>query len=73
MILRLITLILSIIDQFLRGKEKAESATIARAETIKEVNNAINANVAKADAAVSNPEPAAVERMRARFDRSRRE
>lgn len=71
MILRLFTLIMSIIDQFLRSKEKAESVNLGRAETIKEVNNAINANIAKADAVSNAPDPASVERMRSRFDRSR--
>lgn len=69
--IRLITLILSIIDQIFRSKERSEAITLGKVESIKEVNDAINANVAAADAAVSNLDAARLDRMRSRFDRSR--
>jgi hypothetical protein len=43
-----------------------------RQETIKETNDAINEQIALGEAAISIPDPERTERLRDRFDRSRK-
>lgn len=70
--IRFLTLLLELIDRFFKEKDKAEVKQQGRQEAIKEIADEADRNVAAAEAAVSTPDPERDERLRSRFDRSKK-
>ena len=69
--IRFLTVLLGFASKLFSAWQQASWKRQGRQETIKEMNDALNEQVRKADEATANPDPNDVERMRARFDRSR--
>jgi hypothetical protein len=69
--IRFLTLLLELFHRFFQEKDKAEHKQEGRQEAVKEMNDALDAALQEAEAAVSTPDPERDERLRARFDRSR--
>lgn len=63
--------LLALIERFFAYLDKARWKQQGRQETIKEINDAINEQIALGEAAISIPDPERDERLRNRFDRSR--
>jgi hypothetical protein len=70
--IRFLTLLLELLHRFFESEDRAKAKLEGRQETLKEMNDALNAAWEEAEAAVSIPDPERDERLRARFDRSRR-
>lgn len=63
--------LLALIERFFAYLDKARWKQQGRQETIKEMNDAINRQIALGEAAIVIPDPERNERLRDRFDRSR--
>jgi hypothetical protein len=70
--MKFLTLLLSILDKLLGAWAESRWKRQGRQETIKEMNDAINRQIELGEAAVSVPDPERTERLRDRFDRSRK-
>ena len=69
--MKLLTLLLGILDKLLGAWAESRWKQQGRQETIKEMNEAINEQIALGEAAITIPDPERAERLRDRFDRSR--
>ena len=70
--MKLLTALLGIINKLLGLWGEYRWKQQGRQETIKEMNDAINRQIEMGDAAVNVPDPERDERLRDRFDRSRK-
>jgi hypothetical protein len=70
--MKLLTALLGIINKLLGAWGEHRWKRQGRQETIKEMSDAINRQIEMGDAAVSVPDPERDERLRDRFDRSRK-
>lgn len=70
--MKLLTALLGIINKLLGVWVEHRWKREGRQETIKEMNDAINRQIELGEAAVSVPDPERDERLRDRFDRSRK-
>lgn len=70
--MKLLTALLGIINKLLGAWGEYRWKREGRQETIKEMNDAINRQIELGEAAVSVPDPERDERLRNRFDRSRK-
>jgi hypothetical protein len=70
--MKLLTALLGIINKLLGAWGEYRWKRQGRQETIKEMNDAINRQIELGEAAVSLPDPERDERLRDRFDRSRK-
>ncbi|MFN3706513.1 MAG: hypothetical protein ACK4WM_11040 [Thermoflexales bacterium] len=70
--MRLLTFLLSLLDRLFRIWEEARLRQEGRERLQKEMDRASQQAVEKAERAVSVPDPERDERLRSRFDRSRR-
>ena len=69
--MKLLTALLGIINKLLGAWGEYRWKRQGRQETIKEMNETINEQIALGEAAVVIPDPVRDERLRNRFDRSR--
>lgn len=69
--MKLLTLLLSLADRFWSAWTENKLRQQGRQETIKEINDAINRQIAMGEAANNIPDVDRDERLRNRFDRSR--
>jgi hypothetical protein len=69
--MKFLTLLLSILDKLLGAWAESRWKRQGRQETIKEMNEVINEQIALGEAAIIIPDPERDERLRNRFDRSR--
>lgn len=69
--IKFLTTLLALLNKLFGAWQERRWKRQGRQETIKEMNDALNEQVRQAEEAVANPDPDDVERMRARFDRSR--
>lgn len=70
--MKLLTALLGIINKLLGLWNEDRWKREGRQETIKEMNDAINRQIELGEAAISVPDPERDERLRDRFDRSRK-
>jgi hypothetical protein len=70
--MKFLTLLLSLFDRLWTAWSESKLRQQGRAETIKEMNDAINRQIELGEAAISIPDPDRDERLRDRFDRSRK-
>jgi hypothetical protein len=70
--MKLLTALLGIINKLLGAWGEYRWKRQGRQETIKEMNDAINRQIELGEAAVIVPDPERDERLRDRFDRSRK-
>jgi hypothetical protein len=70
--MKLLTALLGIINKLLGAWGEYRWKRQGRQETIKEMNDVINRQIELGEAAVSLPDPERDERLRDRFDRSRK-
>jgi hypothetical protein len=70
--MKFLTLLLGILDKLLGAWAESRWKQQGRQETIKEANDAINEQIALGEAAIILPDPDRTERLRNRFDRSRK-
>ena len=70
--MKFLTLLLGILDKLLGAWAEHRWKRQGRQETIKEMNEAINEQIALGEAAIVTPDPVRDERLRDRFDRSRK-
>lgn len=70
--MKLLTALLGIINKLLGAWGEYRWKRQGRQETIKEMNDAINRQIELGEAAVIVPDPERDERLRNRFDRSRK-
>ena len=70
--MKLLTALLGIINKLLGAWGEYRWKRQGRQETIKEMNDAINRQIELGEAAVIVPDPERTERLRDRFDRSRK-
>ena len=70
--MKLLTALLGIINKLLGAWGEHRWKRQGRQETIKEMNDAINRQTELGEAAVIVPDPERTERLRDRFDRSRK-
>ena len=70
--MKLLTALLGIINKLLGAWGEYRWKRQGRQETIKEMNDAINEQIELGAAAISTPDPERDERLRDRFDRSRK-
>lgn len=70
--MKLLTALLGIINKLLGAWGEYRWKRQGRQETIKEMNDVINRQIELGEAAVSVPDPERDERLRDRFDRSRK-
>ena len=70
--MKLLTALLGIINKLLGAWGEYRWKQQGRQETIKEMNDVINRQIELGEAAVSVPDPERDERLRDRFDRSRK-
>jgi hypothetical protein len=68
----LTSLAVALIERLFAYLDKARWKRQGRQETIKEMNEAINEQIALGEAAIVIPNPERTERLRDRFDRSRK-
>lgn len=68
--IKLLTRFFEFLGRLLSWVEDRQVRVEARERTIKEMNDAINAALEEADAAIATPDPERDERLRARFDRA---
>ena len=69
--MKFLTLLLGVLDKLLEAWAEHRWKRQGRQETIKEINEAINEQIALGEAAIVIPDPERDERLRNRFDRSR--
>lgn len=69
--MKFLTSLLALIERLFAYLDKARWKQQGRQETIKEMNEAINEQIALGEAAIVIPDPERDERLRNRFDRSR--
>ena len=69
--MKFLTLLLGVLDKLLGAWAEHRWKRQGRQETIKEMNEAINEQIALGEAAVIMPDPERDERLRNRFDRGR--
>jgi hypothetical protein len=69
--MKFLTLLLGVLDKLLGAWAERRWKQQGRQEAIKEMNEAINEQIALGEAAIVNPDPERTERLRNRFDRSR--
>jgi hypothetical protein len=69
--MKFLTALLGIINKLLGAWIEYRWKRQGRQETIKEINEAINEQIALGEAAIVTPDPVRDERLRNRFDRSR--
>lgn len=69
--LKFLTLLLELFNRLLAERNAVRWKKQGREETIKEMNDAINADVKQAEAAIAAADPERDDRLRSRFDRSR--
>jgi hypothetical protein len=69
--MKFLTLLLGVLDKLLGAWAEHRWKRQGRQETIKEMNDAINEQIALGEAAIIVPDPERTERLRDRFDRSR--
>lgn len=67
--MKLLAALFGIIDKLLAAWAESRWKEQGRRETIKEMNDALNAEIEKADNAVAAPDPERDERLRSRFGR----
>jgi hypothetical protein len=70
--MKFLTLLLGVLDKLLGAWVEHRWKRQGRQETIKEMNEAINEQIALGEAAIVTPDPERTERLRDRFDRSRK-
>lgn len=70
--MKFLTALLGIIDKLLGAWAEHRWKQQGRQETIKEANDAINKQIELGEAAIIIPDPERDERLRNRFDRSRK-
>lgn len=70
--IKLLSSLLSLLDRLWRVWIENKLRQQGRQETVKEMNDAINEQIALGEAAISVPDPDRDERLRDRFDRSRK-
>ena len=70
--MKFLTLLLGVLDKLLGAWAEHRWKRQGRQETIKEMNEAINEQIALGEAAIVIPNPERTERLRDRFDRSRK-
>ena len=70
--MKFLAALLGIIDKLLGAWAEHRWKQQGRQETIKEINEAINEQIALGEAAIITPDPERTERLRDRFDRSRK-
>ena len=70
--MKFLTALLGIINKLLGLWNENRWKQRGRQETIKEINDAINEQIERGAAAISTPDPERDERLRDRFDRSRK-
>jgi hypothetical protein len=70
--MKFLTLLLSLFDRLWTAWNESKLRQQERAKTIKEMNDAINEQIALGEAAIVIPDPERTERLRDRFDRSRK-
>jgi hypothetical protein len=69
--MKFLTLLLGVLDKLLGAWAEHRWKRQGRQETIKEMNEVINEQIALGEAAIVTPDPVRDERLRNRFDRSR--
>ena len=69
--IKLLSSLLSLLDRLWAAWSETKLRQQGRQETIKEMNDAINEQIALGEAAISVSDPERDERLRNRFDRSR--
>ena len=69
--MKFLMLLLGVLDKLLGAWAEHRWKRQGRQETIKEINEAINEQIALGEAAIITPDPERTERLRDRFDRSR--
>ena len=70
--IKLLASLLGILDKLFGAWNENRWKQQGREETIKETNDAINQQIVLGEAAISIPDPVRTERLRDRFDRSRK-
>jgi hypothetical protein len=70
--MKFLTLLLGVLDKLLGAWAEHRWKRQGRQETIKETNDAINEQIALGEAAIITPDSERTERLRDRFDRSRK-
>jgi hypothetical protein len=70
--MKFLTLLLGVLDKLLGAWVEHRWKRQGRQETIKEMNEAINEQIALGEASIVTPDPERTERLRDRFDRSRK-
>ena len=70
--MKFLTLLLGVLNKLLGAWAEHRWKRQGRQETIKEMNEAINEQIALGEAAIVIPNPERTERLRDRFDRSRK-
>jgi len=70
--MKFLTSLLALIERLFAYLDKARWKQQGRQETIKEMNDAINEQIALGEAAIITPDSERTERLRDRFDRSRK-
>ena len=70
--MKFLTLLLSLFDRLWTAWNESKLRQQERAKTIKEMNDAINRQIALGEASIVTPDPERTERLRYRFDRSRK-
>jgi hypothetical protein len=70
--MKFLTLLLGVLNKLLGAWGEYRWKRQGRQETIKEMNEAINEQIALGEAAIVIPDPERTERLRDRFDRSRK-
>ena len=70
--MKFLTLLLGVLDKLLGAWAEHRWKRQGRQETIKEINEAINEQIALGEATIITPDPERTERLRDRFDRSRK-
>jgi len=69
--MKFLTLLLGVLNKLLGAWAEHRWKRQGRQEAIKEINEAINEQIALGEAAIVIPDPERTERLRDRFDRSR--
>lgn len=69
--MKFLTLLLGVLNKLLGAWAEHRWKRQGRQETVKEMNDVINRQIALGEAAIVIPDPERTERLRDRFDRSR--
>jgi hypothetical protein len=70
--MKFLTLLLGVLDKLLGAWAEHRWKRQGRQETVKEMNDVINRQIELGEAAIIIPDPERTERLRDRFDRSRK-